>query len=374
MLCTQLHVTSVLIVALVLFGVIIIAESHVRVTHNATIPLTKDIKNLRVLYRKLQSESSEYVYVASVNKIEQYDALNLQLVASRVTGPRNFSLFCLGVDSNCGKCVLPDRSGLPLGYKLDSCERRPTDNYVKAWGTSTVSKNSVEGYYNNPSWESDENDRNNNDDRIALEDALYVCYNVFHGFCERLRLINVSEEASWSPKDGLQPFGRSVEKYIPVVGSLPSTYATLVVGSRYIFVATEPDGLQEITLITHDPLTARLRNFGLASSQREPESSVKLSTNPSLRIQYKASFRYRPHSSNPASPSQLPGPSYIYFVFHQPESASFLRWQPRIARICDGDAQFYSYVEISIVCRDCMKPEFEDKVSSQIVVNYMLIS
>ncbi|TNN15590.1 Plexin-A4 isoform 3, partial [Schistosoma japonicum] len=127
----------------------------------------------------------------------------------------------------------------------------------------------------------------------------------------------------------------------------------------YIYVGTEPDGLQEHTLITLDPLTVRLKDFHLSSTQPSFESRAQLSTNPSLRIQYKSAFRYKSLPTNLDSQDQLFKPAYIYFVLQQPESSSFIRWQSRIARVCDGDKYISSYVELNILCFQCISKENE---------------
>ncbi|KAH8870741.1 Plexin-A4 [Schistosoma japonicum] len=328
------------------------------VSHNASIPTTNDSKNLRLLYRVYKPENLVYVYVASVNSIRQFSVDKLQLVAERITGPHNFSIYCLSNSDSCEKCMHVDRLSLPFGYGSDSCRPHPTNNYVKAWGTSSFPGPEMHNF-NYSMW--DYESRLVNDDRITFEDGLYICNTVFHGYCERITLTNVTQESPWvaGTKNSLIDKKHKNPQEIPVVGSLPYTYSVLVVGSEYIYVGTEPDGLQEHTLITLDPLTVRLKDFHLSSTQPSFESRAQLSTNPSLRIQYKSAFRYKSLPTNLDSQDQLFKPAYIYFVLQQPESSSFIRWQSRIARVCDGDKYISSYVELNILCFQCISKENE---------------
>ncbi|XP_018651958.1 putative plexin [Schistosoma mansoni] len=338
------------------FTEVVVHVLNLTVSHNASIPATTESKNLRVLYRFYKPENLDFVYVASVNSIRQFSVDKLHLVAERITGPHNFSIYCLSNGDSCEKCMHVDRSSFPFGYGSDFCLPHPTNNYVKAWGTSGFPGPEIYSF-NYSEW--DHESHFVNDDRITFEDSLYVCNTVFHGYCERLGLINVSQESPWSigTRNPLVDKKNKNPQEIPVVGSLPYTHSVLVVGSEYIYVGTEPDGLQEHTLITFDPLTVRLKNFHLCSTQPSFESRAQLSTNPSLRIQYKSAFRYRSLPNNLNFQDQLFRPAYVYFVLQQPESSSFFRWQSRIARVCDGDKFISSYVELNIACFECV---FED--------------
>ncbi|CAH8854918.1 unnamed protein product [Trichobilharzia szidati] len=346
---------------LFIFTEVIVHVINLRVTHNASIPITTEAKNLRILYRFYQPENLEYLYVASVNSIKQYKVGNLQFVTERITGPRNFSICCPYDGDNYEKCSHADRSSLPFDYGYDSCLPRPTDNYVKTWGTSGSPGPEIHSF-NYSEW--DFESQSVNDDRITFEDSLYVCHTLYHGYCERLNLINVSQEAPWSAGARLPLMDRKNKnpEEIPVVGSLPHTHSVLVVGSEYIYVATEPDGLEDLSLIKYNPLTVRLKDFQLCSTPPSFESSAQLSTNPSLKIQYKSGFRYRPPPTNLEFQEQLFRPPYIFFVLQQPEDSTFLRWQSRIARICDGDKFISSYAELNIACFQCETVKDDEKM------------
>lgn len=350
-----------LVLVFFVFTEFVVHVLNLTVSHNASIPATTESKNLRVLYRFYKPDNLDFVYVASVNSIRQFSVDKLQLVAERITGPHNFSIYCLSNGDSCEKCMHIDRSSFPFGYGADFCLPHPTNNYVKAWGTSGFPSPEIHSF-NYSEW--DHESHFVNDDRITFEDGLYVCNTVFHGYCERLGLINVSQESPWSigTRNPLVDKKSKNPQEIPVVGSLPYTHSVLVVGSEYIYVGTEPDGLQEHTLITFDPLTVRLKNFHLCSTQPSFESRAQLSTNPSLRIQYKSAFRYRSMPTNLESQDQLFRPAYVYFVLQQPESSPFFRWQSRIARVCDGDKFISSYVELNIACFECIF-EDDEKVS-----------
>ncbi|THD28804.1 hypothetical protein D915_000334 [Fasciola hepatica] len=324
-----------------------VPSSQLIVTHSATILGTNEPRNLRVLYRLFGPDTREYVFVSGTNHIYQFDAHNLQHLAARVIGPQNFSIFCSD-EHDCSYCLIGPHETWPKGYSPNFCGPRPTDNFVKAWATSTVSENDVV--------------RNSytfvpvviNDDRIACEDALYVCYNVHHGYCERVRLHNVTKEAPWRTTH-LDYADHPIPGRVPVVGCDPITHATIVVGARYVYTATEPDIQRLFTLSALDPLSVRSRDFYFVDSTPERKSVVSLD-DPPIPLQYKASFRYRTRATFvPVSdPTVNVPPAHVYFVLQQPDHVSFIRWQPRVARICEGDKRFYSYVELNLACSDCV--------------------
>ncbi|TPP65975.1 putative plexin [Fasciola gigantica] len=324
-----------------------VPSSQLLVTHSATILGTNEPRNLRVLYRLFGPDTREYVFVSGTNRIYQFDAHNLQPLAVRVIGPQNFSIFCSD-EHDCSYCLIGPHETWPKGYSPDFCGPRPTDNFVKAWATSTVSENDVvrRSYTFVPVVI--------NDDRIACEDALYMCYNVHHGYCERVRLHNVTKEAPWTTTH-LDYADHPIPGRVPVVGCDPITHATIVVGARYVYTATEPDIQRLFTLSALDPLSVRSRDFYFVDSTPERKSVVSLD-DPPIPLQYKASFRYRTRATFvPVSdPTVNVPPAHVYFVLQQPDHVRFIRWQPRVARICEGDKRFYSYVELNLACSDCV--------------------
>lgn len=319
------------------------------VTHNATVLGTNDSRNLRVLYRLYGPDRHEYVFVSGTNNVYQFDAHRLQPLAVRVIGPQNFSIFCSD-EHDCSYCLIGPHETWPKGYSLHFCGPRPTDNFVKAWATSTVSESDViRGSFGFAPVVV-------NDDRIACEDALYLCYNVHHGYCERVRLHNVTKEAPWTAKSDHYT-RKTIPGRLPVVGCDPITHATITVGARYVYTATEPDIPRLFTLSSLDPLSVRARDFHFVDSTPERKSVISLDDT-SIPLQYKVSFRYRIH--RPLTPIPDPSvnvvPAHVYFVLQQPDDATtFIRWQPRIARICEEDKRFYSYVELNLACSNCVQ-------------------
>lgn len=328
--------------------------SPLTVTHRASISISKDPSNIRILYRYYPPKSRELVFVATMNSIYQFEAQSLEPIATHVTGPKNFSIFCFPEQNDCSKCMPSVPSSLPMGYTSNYCGPRLTDNYVKAWGTSTVSEEEVgEHFAEFPTY--DASAKVVNDDRVARENALYVCYNVFHGYCERLLLTNITQANPWH-----LPGQSAAPSNIPVVGCDPTTHAVLVLSSEYVYVAVESDGLESITLNPLYSLSARFRNFEIVHKEPHPDSYLRQTEGPNFRIQYKFAFRYRQNVSE-GDYRMLIEP-YVYFVFQQPENAHFYRWQPRIARICERDKYFYSYIELNLMCTNCTWKE-EHKVS-----------
>ncbi|VDP80334.1 unnamed protein product [Echinostoma caproni] len=331
------------------------ALCQLRVTHNASIVGTNDTRNLRVLYRLYGPNAREFVFVAGTNHVYQFDAHHLRRLSTRVTGPQNFSILCSD-EHECSYCRITPNSPWPKGYSAEFCGPRPTDNFVRAWATSTVAADDDDNhmFQHGDSLTSPVYDVVINDDRIACEDALYLCYNAHHGYCERVRLQNVSTEAPWHGPFG-QPHPTTQSNRVAVVGCDPIMHATIVVGAQYVYAATEPDILKSLTLFSPDPLSARARDFQLVNSNRDTKTVVTLTDDSSIPLQYKFSFRYRIHPlSTPVSdPTTTPVPAHVYFVLQQPRSARFTHWQPRVARICEGDKHFYSYVELNLVCYQC---------------------
>ncbi|KER24761.1 hypothetical protein T265_07647 [Opisthorchis viverrini] len=329
--------------------------ARLQITHSVPISGTSDPKNTRLLYRIFGPNSTEYILVAGLNHIYQYDAHTLRSLSVRTTGRKNFSIFC-SPSGVCGPCDHSDQTLFRMGYKPGDCGPRETDSVVKAWATSTVPESEVpripESYvfYQRGPGES----VLINDDRIACENALYVCHNLYHGFCERLSLTNIREASPWTPSF-TNPFEPSPEESdkVPVTGSDPIKHVALAVGLRYVYVATEPDKLPQYTLVKTYPISVRSRDFQFAHRQPAPECILRLTETIPVPIQYKRAFRYRAHLSTVGNkPHSLP-PAHIYFVFQQPESPQFNRWQPRISRVCDNDMRFFSHVELNLACKDC---------------------
>ncbi|KAF8561693.1 hypothetical protein P879_01431 [Paragonimus westermani] len=330
--------------------------SQLKVTHTASISSTRDFKNLRVLYRFHEPSSADYVLVAGTNHLYQFKADNLQNVVTRVTGPKNFSICCVpGKDVSADECVHSHVKSVQMSFPSDFCGLRETDSVVKAWSTSTVPYFELRNFSDGHSHLSSRSPvAFVNDDRVACENALYVCYNLHHGFCERLRLTNIEETSPWV--GGTQ--ASEITNKIPVAGNDATTSTAIAVGAQFVYIATESDGLQDFTIIKIHPLSARFRDFRFADSKPGHESFLSLTDNPNLPLQYKLAFRYRSYAYVDYD-SHIPAPAHIYFILQQPESYHFYRWQPRMARICDDDQHFYSYVELNLACQDCIRSDYE---------------
>ncbi|VEL13205.1 unnamed protein product [Protopolystoma xenopodis] len=344
----------------------------------------EELQPNRLLYRVYLPTGQEFVYLAGRNQLYQVKATSLKILAIRKTGPKRFSVFCISGDEACVQCpplprehaLLADLPAELGGVGSGDCSPRDTDSLVKAW--TTVASASVQDF-------------GAGEIRTTKEDILYVCYTIFHGVCERLLLTNISLQSPWlppgssnrrRPSTSASLSGRadpsSVDEInattlVPVVGFHPDAKAVLVATRHLLYIASEPDGLQEVTLLSLPALAVRRPDFRLALSRFQPDRSLQLRHDylpgQLARLRYTTGFRYSPPGLELQSiRGQLPpGISdgnkypgrrgYIYFVLEQmsPTSTSARwAWQVRVARICEGDTHFYSYVELEI-----HTPEFD---------------
>ncbi|VDL99636.1 unnamed protein product [Schistocephalus solidus] len=312
----------------------------------------------KLLFRRFNNSAIAYLYVAAVNTIIQLDQQSLELTEIRVTGPKNFSIFRF--PSLCYNYPQQNAPSLPPGYSPDNCGPRPTDVYVKAWATATAAKKSSEAFSYNEISHYD-TFYPLNDDFQTMEDTLYACYNIFHGSCEGMRLTNISVTKTWNerPSDSSffhQEFSPSIP--IPVVNWNAALSATIVLDENYMYVAQEPDKIQDMTVVDIAPLAVRLRDFDYVSKQPNPESTMKFRVS-DFPIQYKFSFHYtHVHVSDATKGigSRIKQPR-IYFVLQQPDNSEPKQWKTRISRICAEDTRFDSYTEITMACDGCITNE-----------------
>ncbi|KAL5962337.1 Plexin-A4 [Taenia solium] len=310
----------------------------------------------KVLFRRFNSTGASYVFIACVNKISQLNSTSLSLLNERITGPKNCSIFCFVPGDSCIPCNQYPNRPLPSGYHFDDCGPRLTNAFVKAWSTSnfeyveslpdSLPENSVfsESYLSN-------------NDFIPVEDALYVCYNVFHGFCERLQLTNISVIKPWIRRPSPMDFypKRSSDIPIPVVNWNASLSSTLTVDRSYIYVGLEQDQFQDATLVDLDPISIRLRDFDYASQEPSVKSSLRLreiEREIDFRIKYKFSFQYTLEQGHRVlSHHVVP---YVYFVAQQPSTIEPGMLETRIARVCSGDKFLHSYADLELSCEGCL--------------------
>ncbi|EUB64774.1 hypothetical protein EGR_00043 [Echinococcus granulosus] len=244
---------------------------------------------------------------------------------------------------------------LPSGYRSDDCGPRLTDAFVKSWSTSNFEYvESLSDLGPESSAPSEPNLANN--DFVPVEDALYVCYNVFHGFCERLQLTNISVIKPWKRHSSLLDFHpkRAPDIPIPVVNWNTSLSSTLTVDSSYIYVGLEQDQFQDATLVDLDPISIRLRDFDYASKEPSVKSSLRLQES-DFRIKYKFSFQYTLEKGQRGS--SQPVVPHIYFVAQQPSITEFGMLETRIARVCSGDKFLHSYADLELSCEGCFLPD-----------------
>lgn len=302
--------------------------------------LSSQSENPKILFRHVNRSFGASLFLARANAIIHLDAHTLSVINERIIGPSNFSIFCFGSDVSCASCSHYHMKPLPPGYSPDNCGPRLTDAFVKTWATS-----------NSPPSESASRWTNINNDFMPAEDSLYVCYNTFHGYCERLKLSNISIAQPWkrkaSPMDN--HYGRPPKDPIPVVNWNVSLHSRLVVDSNYLYVGIELDAFQEVTLVTLDSLSVRMRDFDYARKEPSSQSSLKFRSG-DVRIQYKFSFQYTVEQNSSTDSSTA---THIYFVMQQPRNTPTYRWTTRIARICSGDLGLDSYTELEIACADC---------------------
>lgn len=334
------------------------------VSHSAGIYIKNDYRFLlpsqlqsqteppKVLFRRFNSTGDSYLLVACVNKILQLNSTSLSLLNERLIGPKNCSIFCFVPGDSCIPCNQYPNRPFPSGYRPDYCGPRLTNAFVKAWSTSNfeyveslpdlISEN---GVFSGP------NSANN--DLIPVEDALYVCYNIFHGFCERLQLTNISVIKPWtrhiSPMDFYPK--RSSDIPIPVVNWNASLSSTLTVDRSYIYVGLEQDQFQDATLVDLDPISIRLRDFDYASKEPSVKSSLRL-REIDFRIKYKFSFQYTlEQGQRVLSHHVVP---HVYFVAQQPSIAEPRMLETRVARVCSGDKFLHSYADLELSCEGCL--------------------
>lgn len=320
----------------------------------------------KVLYRRFKPTGEAYLFVAHVNKISQLNPDNFSLLTQRAIGPKNCSIFCYVPGDHCIPVNQLSNRPLPQGYRQDYLGPRLTNAFVKSWATSNFEPISLEEGINilretQPA----------NNDLLPVEDALYVCYNVFHGFCERLQLTNISNSIPWTRQSSLMDFypKRSSDMPIPVVNWNSSLASTLTVDGSYIFVGLEQDEFQDTTLVVLDPISLRMRDFDYASREPSEKSSLRF-REIELQVKYKFSFQYV-LEHDPSDSKHL----YVYFVAQQPNRALSGMLETRIVRFCSALYFFYSYVDLQLICNGCVLPgrEGAQKVREYSTV-YLLIS
>nr|CDS31189.1 plexin a4 [Hymenolepis microstoma] len=299
----------------------------------------------KVLFRRFKITGEAYLFVAHVNKISQLNPDNFSLLTQRAIGPKNCSIFCYFPGDHCIPVnQLPNRP-LPQGYRHDYLGPRLTNAFVKSWATSNFEPISPEEDVS--IWRESEPANN---DFFSVEDILYVCYNVFHGFCERLQLTNISNSIPWTRKSSPMDFypKRSSDIPIPVVNWNASLASTLTVDASFIFVGLEQDEFQDTTLVVLDPISLRMRDFDYASREPSDKSSLRF-REIELDVKYKFSFQYTLEDS-PSDSKHL----YVYFVAQQPNKTLPGILETRLIRFCSTLHFFHSYVDLQLICNGCV--------------------
>ena len=309
----------------------------------------------KILFRRFNSTGDAFLFIAYLNKISHISPDSLSVINERIIGPKNCSIFCFIHGGSGMPCSQYADRPLPPGYTPNDCGPRLTNAFVKSWSTSNfeyveppISHLALEivGRWRKPI--------SINNDFIPVEDALYVCYNVFHGFCERLQLTNISVTRSWVRRSSMNFYPkRSSEIPIPVVNWDASLSSTLTVDSNFIYVGLEQDRFQDATLVDLDPLSVRLRDFDYASKEPSLKSSLSFREN-DVRIKYKFSFQYTLRQDRHESASNIAATLHIYFVAQQPNILEPGMQETRIARICSGDKFFHSYADLALSCDGCL--------------------
>ncbi|VDN98124.1 unnamed protein product [Rodentolepis nana] len=303
--------------------------------------LQNQTESPKVLFRRFKFTGEAYLFVAHVNKITQLNPYNFSLLTQRTIGPKNCSIFCYFPGDHCFPINQLLNRPLPQGYRHDYLGPRLTNAFVKSWATSNFEPVSPEeGISTQPA----------NNDFLSVEDTLYVCYNVFHGFCERLQLTNISNSIPWTRQSSPMDFypRRSSDMPIPVVNWNASLASTLTVDASFIFVGLEQDEFQDTTLVVLDPISLRMRDFDYASREPSEKSSLRF-REMELDVKYKFSFQYT-LEDGPSDSKHL----YVYFVVQQPNKTLPGMLETRLVRFCSTLHFFQSYVDLQLTCNGCV--------------------
>ncbi|KAM7541408.1 hypothetical protein Aperf_G00000026232 [Anoplocephala perfoliata] len=301
----------------------------------------------KILFRRFKPTGESYLFVAHVNKISQLNPDSFSLITERTIGPKNCSIFCFVPGGSCIPCNQFLNRPLPQGYRPDDCGPRLTNAFVKTWATSNFEPPLSNFSFENINlWETNQPANN---DLLPVENALYVCYNVFHGFCERLQLTNISNAIPWKRRSSLMDFypKRTSDIPIPVVNWNASLSSTITVDGNHIFVGLEQDQFQDATFVDLDPISVRMRDFDYARKEPSVKSSLRFQEN-DFQIKYKFSFQY--------TLERGPGEShlYVYFVSQQPNKSRSDMLETRLVRFCSTPYFFHSYADLQLSCDGCV--------------------
>ncbi|KAM7541407.1 hypothetical protein Aperf_G00000026232 [Anoplocephala perfoliata] len=271
---------------------------------------------------------------------------DLLLILNYMTGS-NLQKFFFVVSNRLENPTCLSPIPLPQGYRPDDCGPRLTNAFVKTWATSNFEPPLSNFSFENINlWETNQPANN---DLLPVENALYVCYNVFHGFCERLQLTNISNAIPWKRRSSLMDFypKRTSDIPIPVVNWNASLSSTITVDGNHIFVGLEQDQFQDATFVDLDPISVRMRDFDYARKEPSVKSSLRFQEN-DFQIKYKFSFQY--------TLERGPGEShlYVYFVSQQPNKSRSDMLETRLVRFCSTPYFFHSYADLQLSCDGCV--------------------
>ncbi|XP_012936725.1 plexin-B1 [Aplysia californica] len=163
-------------------------------------------------------------------------------------------------------------------------------------------------------------------------ESAIVCTSLFHGSCQTVRVKNIT----------------SVIKYVqkPVVPNDAESSCVMFVSpgadkKPSLYVGAEYSALGNSAYRDLVPSISSRKLDSLDFAYRDSEGGTTMSVKKSLRKDFPIRFVHG-FSHN----------GFVYFILAQKKDAKSSEMVSRIARLCEGDKYFRSYVEVPLRCRD----------------------
>ncbi|GFS09139.1 plexin-A2-like [Elysia marginata] len=167
------------------------------------------------------------------------------------------------------------------------------------------------------------------------KDVVVLCTSLFHGQCQTLRGSNITLSTGFST----QPVVPNDAASSCVIFLKPGEDA----GSspQVLYVGAEYSSLGNRKYRDLVPSLSRRLLPSLELAYRDADGSSRLTVLPEQRENFKIEFVYGFHHEG-----------FAYFLTTQPKSKQSSQVVTRLARICEADNYFRSYVEIPLECGD----------------------
>nr|KAI8732931.1 plexin-A2-like isoform X2 [Biomphalaria glabrata] len=226
-------------------------------------------------------EDTGQVYIGATNRLHQLTS-NLSLVQSAVVGPREDNPNCPHPIVPCSEAKVP---------------------------TASITKGLVINYE---------------------DQSIILCTNLFHGFCQILKLNNITVTNSVANKPLVPNTAEGSCVMLIAPGADKSN--SLYIGAEYTSL-----GIEKYRDLVPSISSRELKSLEFV--HRDTEGGTRISMINGNRKDFTLKFVYAFASSG-----------YVYFIVNQKKDLKSSEWVTRISRLCQGDKYFRSYVEIPLEC------------------------